>query len=296
MNAGFVYLSLSLTLKNQSNSVLTEIIRSFRGTRGWVEERAVATLPTVGNSLEWEQTWCSLLSLGKSPAGVRCSKDTEGKAIIEKMKKGSEKIAVDGWREEEAHNSSVGNMNSLTVFPRTTHTIFCRLAAFSWQCCFQNWAGQGRKNCAKIYFYLFLSLKLIFCIFQHWFFIGIPICLRHFLYYFPPCLFSCFYNIGIQNYISCALKTFISAFLVALLSYNVRRVSHLNCVSPQLFPFSPFVAVGIHSPWTVRHGYTLLRDMAVFQADEVWLGRPDKSHWRTKATNFWFTENEEASV
>lgn len=102
-------------------------IWEFRINQG-LSRREGCTLPTVGKSSAWEQTWILISSLRKSPADVRWGigdgpKTRRGEAMADTEKEESEIIAVDGWW-EEARDSSTGNLNSLLVFPRTTCTIF----------------------------------------------------------------------------------------------------------------------------------------------------------------------------
>lgn len=110
----------------------------------------------------------------------------------------------------------------------------------------------------------FWGPKLIFCIFHSCFFTGILIRPRHFLFSYSPCHFCLISIIAVQDYTSSALKTLVSALLVPLISSNMRRLSHLNCVPPQSFPFSPSVAVRRHSQQIMRHEDTSVRGKVVF--------------------------------
>lgn len=65
--------------------------------------------------------------------------------------------------------------------------------------------------------------------------------------------FLFFNNIGIQGSISGTLETLPSAFLILLISFNKRGISHLSCVPLWLFLLSPSVAEGVHALQAVKH-------------------------------------------
>lgn len=190
----------------------------------------------------------------------RCSKDMEGRGD-HRHREGRLWDNCSGWVMRRGTWLIHRKLEfSISFFPEPPAVFFGRLSAFSWQRSLQTWAAQKRKHrTVKISTtYLFLECKTICYNFQHCFFTGIHICPRHFAF-FP--------HIFLLDFISLVFKTLSQVaeninFCFSD-SFHLRRLSSLNCVACQLFPFSLSVAAGADTPWIMKMLWSWVWQMGI---------------------------------
>lgn len=169
---------------------------------------------------------------------------------------------MDGWW-EEAHGSPIGSLNALLVFTRATCIIFLPSASILLAMLFSDLHGvEDTDLCKEDPLFFFSVSQTNFLYHLALLLENNPSLLQIFSNFIFPMTFSliiffiCFLffnNIGIQGSISGTLETLPSAFLILLISFNKRGISHLSCVPLWLFLLSPSVAEGVHALQAVKH-------------------------------------------